>query len=1054
MKDNVLGNIQNGSSRLNQNGTSLNCNISKNQNTHTENPFGDLHGASIPSPQPTTSNEKGLPNKLKEGIEDISGYSMDDVRVHYNSAKPAQLQAHAYAQGTDIHLASGQEKHLPHEAWHVVQQKQGRVKPTIQLNELMPINNDQELEQEADLMGTNAIEKGSRKNTASPVSLKKKILPSSQGEVIQGVFLAINGGVGQDFKQQHAESIIEINQTITGLLNNHAQRKMWLEGFPDPLKLNWVSYLLNQKKDQQHLAIAKLCNGLITFPFDNTQPPPYSQDTLRMLMGMKTSLSQRLETQTDVRSIDVTKDTYELVTVDINGQELRKEQMINPVFRTLTNEQFSFIKVELPENTTADTFKKIVTFKGKHYRIDMLAGSSLKSSVDNAGSVYGVEVGSIDLLKNMLGFEESSYYAQRALFPLVVGGVEGQVRGRTLPVGDDNEKTFYLKNGTPIQVEDGWGYIVKSLADKMQEGGLSHDKRTPTQESGRTSYQMLEWLDTEDPEIVYELVNNGLQAYQQFLQDNPALTYSNILTENTPNVVTQDIDKIKTLHSIFTTGKPPMESAVAMPVSGDNVVVPQTSRFTGKTSGQGASIIRSPADKQNFHPIPAENIDQDSGQSRFVSDIEGIQYTLTGKDNGVLTFFKGMLGIIPDDQWPDAWKEVDLIVTSKDRKLYEDWVKDSSLQGSEDTDSPQNDRATAHKTSQDFLIRGSLVATQWFDKGSFVGVPNTIQKWLGGDYDGDEMGMIFNSQNPQLNQFIANDAFEQNEVNPKLKKTFTLNPNLSREKRFMDMRSANVGLWSSLAAQVKALPDEQNEAMAEATSEDRLLPDDSALNNLSEPVRMIKEIQLGMKVGTDAYKTAVSATDFEDRAKKYQSLLKIYSRPITHDKKLQKLITDVGIFPTLKIPAWRNIFFSYDTVNKDTGEYQIKGLSPRVLQRMVRNLLPPEDLYHLEYYYNLWKQSEGFDPTNKLVRSKDYICQQIDAYNHETKEGATENYIWRAFGSDHISNYDDFERAFINSATWYWQRFNQWAYQKYLANDNEWKAALRTLLKRYFMLSI
>jgi hypothetical protein len=35
---------------------------------------------------------------------------MDDVKVHYNSAKPAQLNAHAYAQGTDIHIASGQEK--------------------------------------------------------------------------------------------------------------------------------------------------------------------------------------------------------------------------------------------------------------------------------------------------------------------------------------------------------------------------------------------------------------------------------------------------------------------------------------------------------------------------------------------------------------------------------------------------------------------------------------------------------------------------------------------------------------------------------------------------------------------------------------------------------------------------------------------------------------------------------------------------------------------------------------------------------------------------------
>lgn len=35
-----------------------------------------------------------------------------------------------YSQGTDIHIGPGQEKHLPHEAWHVVQQKQGRVKPT------------------------------------------------------------------------------------------------------------------------------------------------------------------------------------------------------------------------------------------------------------------------------------------------------------------------------------------------------------------------------------------------------------------------------------------------------------------------------------------------------------------------------------------------------------------------------------------------------------------------------------------------------------------------------------------------------------------------------------------------------------------------------------------------------------------------------------------------------------------------------------------------------------------------------------------------------------
>ncbi|MDR2084123.1 MAG: DUF4157 domain-containing protein [Bacteroidales bacterium] len=108
---------------------------------------------SHPSPEKSLSpNKTGLPDKLKTGIENLSGYSMDDVKVHYNSPKPAQLQALAYTQGTDIHVAPGQEKHLPHEAWHVVQQMQGRVQPTMQLQGVN-VNDNEGLEKEADVMG-------------------------------------------------------------------------------------------------------------------------------------------------------------------------------------------------------------------------------------------------------------------------------------------------------------------------------------------------------------------------------------------------------------------------------------------------------------------------------------------------------------------------------------------------------------------------------------------------------------------------------------------------------------------------------------------------------------------------------------------------------------------------------------------------------------------------------------------------------------------------------------------------------------------------------------
>jgi hypothetical protein len=128
------------------------------------------------SPVQRKPNKTGLPDNLKSGIEHLSGYSMDDVKVHYNSNKPAQLNAHAYAQGTDIHLASGQEKHLPHEAWHVVQQKQGRVQPTMQLKNKININDDDGLEREADVIGDQIFQKKVPKNSNFSSALGNKTI--------------------------------------------------------------------------------------------------------------------------------------------------------------------------------------------------------------------------------------------------------------------------------------------------------------------------------------------------------------------------------------------------------------------------------------------------------------------------------------------------------------------------------------------------------------------------------------------------------------------------------------------------------------------------------------------------------------------------------------------------------------------------------------------------------------------------------------------------------------------------------------------------------------
>lgn len=143
------------------------------------------------SVQRQPSNRTGLPDHLKAGMENLSGLAMDDVRVHYNSPEPRQLQALAFAQGSDIHVAPGQERHLPHEAWHVVQQRQGRVQPTMQAKGVA-INDDEALESEADRMGERLS------SFQSPAQLRSVRSPARTGTaIVQARIaypLAISGG--------------------------------------------------------------------------------------------------------------------------------------------------------------------------------------------------------------------------------------------------------------------------------------------------------------------------------------------------------------------------------------------------------------------------------------------------------------------------------------------------------------------------------------------------------------------------------------------------------------------------------------------------------------------------------------------------------------------------------------------------------------------------------------------------------------------------------------------------------------------------------------------
>lgn len=133
------------------------------------------------------SYETGLPSNLRSGMQALSGLNLDGVKVHYNSAKPAGIGALAYAQGSDIHLAPRQEKHLPHEAWHVVQQLQGRVHSTLQQSGTA-INDEAKLESEATAMGQKAL----LGQAMTEIPAQRQAKPSSGSGVVQRILSTVD----------------------------------------------------------------------------------------------------------------------------------------------------------------------------------------------------------------------------------------------------------------------------------------------------------------------------------------------------------------------------------------------------------------------------------------------------------------------------------------------------------------------------------------------------------------------------------------------------------------------------------------------------------------------------------------------------------------------------------------------------------------------------------------------------------------------------------------------------------------------------------------------
>ena len=121
-----------------------------------------LHAEPISAPggEPAHDDKTGLPDDVRQGMEEAIGGNFSSVQFVTESKKAEEVGALAFTQGKNVEFAPGQFKPdttaglelIGHELTHVDQQDKGTVEPTMEIGEML-VNDDKSKETEADDKG-------------------------------------------------------------------------------------------------------------------------------------------------------------------------------------------------------------------------------------------------------------------------------------------------------------------------------------------------------------------------------------------------------------------------------------------------------------------------------------------------------------------------------------------------------------------------------------------------------------------------------------------------------------------------------------------------------------------------------------------------------------------------------------------------------------------------------------------------------------------------------------------------------------------------------------
>ncbi len=439
------------------------------------------------------------------------------------------------------------------------------------------------------------------------------------------------------------------------------------------------------------------------------------------------------------------------VVVDLVGKELstNRSESDKPysLFARLTG--LPLVEVQLPGELSTFMLARTFNYNGEPWRFDLFGGSRAARSKSGSGSLvlsHRKESASLlpafryadtapgsslmHLAAKLAPQREDWSRMQRSLLEMVPSDhvVEGTLR---LGVFDDVEGPAHpfkplAVDGTALALcpNDGCGFLKLEVALAIPAFRKHYDAWHAVQANQATEEQRDLVAKDKGPSMM------PAQALHHYPRDAAALEEAHAAMQERLQTLEPAGDDPLWVYRPLIGGGYKGQRVRAVPSADDKVHLPQQRSQAFDVTGGPLLLGKPPYDKENLLPVPEQRIAtvaKGDATAAFLSQCFGIQYSYTGFDDrsGVdpqMLHSKGMLVVVPEQQWPAAFSDTDLACSKEDLKTLSCWTNG-------------RDRGALPR---DILSTGSLRLKDIVEPGRLGALPIDELRKRDMDTDGDD----------------------------------------------------------------------------------------------------------------------------------------------------------------------------------------------------------------------------------------------------------------------------------------------------------------------------